>query len=458
MNLDQHPPADPPSHPPADPPTNPQTRLDQAILNLEQAQTEVDRLCTIIERAAVALTAAREVRKSAQIELDQVSKEFSLANGGDVTSVEVSEELTRDRNSMDEVGRDLVPIGRAKSMDPEEDNVGYGRVYSEERSVGSRSSSGSRSSDESGSDASESLGGASSRYSSEGEYDDVASEEDYVSEKEGSKDHDESAEEIQSQPNDFDMSNEALDQIRYRLQVAKIDPISAQGTQLLDELLVRFQNTKETITIDLVNRYIDELLLVEKKEGSEQGGQDKDENRPVSSKDKNIDGGDAKYAKEQQQTTTATPSSNTNNPKRIRINRGGKVLGWYEGSLDSRGYARSGKGSMYYDAGHECHGNWKNDEMIGRGVYIWADGHRYDGEWENGKRHGLGRFIRPDGVVLYGRYEKGHHRGEGVRWSADRKEAQSMVDGVPKKSVSLAIAEFMALKLGFEDVPPPPGL
>jgi hypothetical protein len=149
------------------------------------------------------------------------------------------------------------------------------------------------------------------------------------------------------------------------------------------------------------------------------------------------------------------PQSPSQYPK-IRISRGGKVLGWYQGQLDERGYAREGVGSMYYDAGHECHGTWKNDEMIGRGIYKWSDGHLYDGEWSNGKRHGLGRFIRPDGVVLYGRYEKGHHRGEGVRWSADRKEAQLMVDGVPKKTVSLAIAEFLALKLGFEDVPPPP--
>ena len=389
----------------------------------------------------------------AQIELDQVSKELNLGDGDVTAAVDVSEELTRDRDIMDGVGRDLVSIGKAKSMDPEEDNVEYGRAYNEESE---ESGASSQSSSESGLDATESYGAASSRYSSEGEYEDVPSEEDYAPEKEDSTNQEELMEEMQSQSNDFDMNNEALDQIRYRLQVAKIDPISAQGTQLLDELLVRFQNTKETITIDLVNRYIDELLLDKKKEDPNRD--DKDEN-PVSSKGKTIDGEMVQGAQDEQHASTTTAqSSTTNNPKRIRINRGGKVLGWYEGSLDSRGYARSGKGSMYYDAGHECHGNWKNDEMIGRGVYIWADGHRYDGEWENGKRHGLGRFIRPDGVVLYGRYEKGHHRGEGVRWSADRKEAQSMVDGVPKKSVSLAIAEFMALKLGFEDVPPPPSL
>ena len=80
----------------------------------------------------------------------------------------------------------------------------------------------------------------------------------------------------------------------------------------------------------------------------------------------------------------------------------------------------------------------------------------YDGEWLNGKRHGLGRFVRPDKVVLYGRYEKGHHKGEGARWSADRKVAQVIVDGVPKKTVSLAKAKEIVTNLGFDDVLPPP--
>jgi hypothetical protein len=329
---------------------------------------------------------------------------------------------------MDSVGRDLDMNGsvdRMRSQDPEEDQQEYDEVYSDEESE-ERSSEGSES-------------GRSSRYSSESDRDDEEEEDDASVEKK---------EENTRDPNDFDMGNEALDQIRYRLQIAKIDPISAVGTKILDDLLVRFQKTEEPITVDLVNRFIDELLSVEKK-------CDPPVEAAVDATDESDYVSFSKLKEDEDDTTEKAPN-NKEQSKRIRINRGGKVLGWYEGDLDSRGYAREGKGSMYYDAGHECHGTWKNDEMIGRGTYIWADGHKYDGEWENGKRHGLGRFIRPDGVVLYGRYEKGHHRGEGVRWSADRKEAQSIVDGVPKKTVSLAIAQFMALKLGFDDVPPPP--
>jgi hypothetical protein len=384
-------------------PSTAQVRIDTAIRVYERAEAEVDRLCGIIERAAEALKQAREEKRLAQIELDEASK--SVSNGG-VANYKTRGLATADelRNSsskmsqMDNVGRDILPNRSGSQRDYSEDEAEYNEVYSDDEESSSESDSSSQSSDEEAAPASN------------------------------------------EDPNDFDMGNEALDQIRYRLQTAKIDPVSTEGTKLLDELLVRFQRTDEPIDVNLVNRFIDELLNVKI-----------DNNSPMSS-------GNSEYESFSKVKDVSSPAQAQKPGKypRIRINRGGKVLGWYEGQLDSRGYAREGVGSMYYDAGHECHGVWQNDEMIGRGTYKWSDGHQYDGEWEGGKRHGLGRFIRPDGVILYGRYEKGHHRGEGVRWSADRKEAQLMVDGVPKKSVSLAIAQFLALKLGFEDVPPPP--
>jgi hypothetical protein len=226
----------------------------------------------------------------------------------------------------------------------------------------------------------------------------------------------------------FDMGDEALNQVRYRLETAKIDPNSPLGTKLLDELLIRLQDAEvENIDESLVNEFIDELLFHsnENAEGS---------------------------------SSSTMPPPNPEHPDHavIRIYRGGKVLGWYRGQLDERGYARRGNGSMYYDAGHECHGTWEDDEMVGRGTYKWHDGHVYDGDWSNGKRHGLGRFNRPDNVILYGRYVNGHHKGEGVRWSVDRMEAQLVVDGVPMKSVSLTRAMEIATNLGFVDALPPP--
>ena len=223
----------------------------------------------------------------------------------------------------------------------------------------------------------------------------------------------------------FDMGDEALEQVRYRLESAKIIPNSPLGTKILDKLLIQLQNADvEVIDVEVVNEFIDKLLFNTEED-------------------------------------VGRPSPLIHDPKNpelpiLQIYRGGVILGWYQGQLDDRGYVREGKGSMYYDAGHECHGTWKNDEMIGRGIYKWSDGHIYDGDWSNGKRHGLGRFNRPDNVILFGRYVNGHHKGEGVRWSADRIEAQLVVDGMPKKTITLSKAKEIAVNLGFVDTLPPP--
>mmetsp|Transcript_15800 Transcript_15800/g.34200 ORF Transcript_15800/g.34200 Transcript_15800/m.34200 type:complete len:388 (-) Transcript_15800:144-1307(-) len=379
-----------------------QTRLDHAILAHEQAEAEVERLCDILERAADALNQARQTKRSAQKELDLAAKAARASSlhhrasvGGQQTAVATlrtqATSATAASTQPPYSGR-VDPGGRAPAAAANGNNFGQG--YRREEAEHYAEDDRSESSDD-------------EEYSDSEESDEEDDEED-----------------------GFDMGNEALEQVRYRLETAKIDANSPEGTKLLDELLIRLQNSKEeVIDAQLVNEFIDGLLC-ETDEQTSGTAEQKDAKPPPQ------------------------------NPKhsqypRVRISRGGKVLGWYQGQLDERGYARQGSGSMYYDGGHECHGTFQNDEMIGRGIYQWSDGHVYDGEWLNGKRHGLGRFIRPDNVVLYGRYEKGHHKGNGVRWSADRRESQLVVDGVPKKTVSLAKAKEIATNLGFDDVLPP---
>lgn len=346
----------------------------------------MDRLCDIIERASEALRNARHIKREAQRELDEAAKAANAASSP----------------------RDRRPNGAAAAAPRDRQDQAH-----------------------------EEADEARSEYSEEGS--DEEDDEDYSESDESGEESEEYDEE--EEEDGFDMGNEALEQVRYRLETAKIDPNSPQGTKLLDELLVRLQETNEQhISADLVNDFIDELLF---------------EHDPLAFDDEDADGTAAERATGESKPPPPQNPKHAQHP-RIRISRGGKVLGWYQGQLDERGYAREGSGSMYYDAGHECHGTWKDDEMVGRGMYQWSDGHAYDGEWLGGKRHGLGRFVRPDGVVLYGRYERGHHRGEGVRWSADRREAQLVVDGVPKKTVSLARAKEIATNLGFDDVLPPP--
>ncbi|KAL7527246.1 hypothetical protein ACHAXR_001862 [Thalassiosira sp. AJA248-18] len=381
-----------------------QNRLNNAILAHEHAEVEVERLCDILERAADALNKARQTKRAAQKELDEAAK---AANAEAAMGKQQQQQQAEGRSAA------AGPLANRRYL-VGEDQGGARHHVSNTAGQGYRQEE-------------------AEQYEDEAEYSEEGSEE-YSSEESEEEEDDEDEEE-----DGFDMGNDALEQVRYRLEIAKINPNSPEGTKLLDELLIRLQNAKDSvIDADTVNEYIDELLF----ETEEQATL------------KISNGAAASAAAQNDSKLPQNPKRHQQHP-RIRISRGGKVLGWYQGQLDTRGYAREGSGSMYYDAGHECHGTWQNDEMIGRGIYQWSDGHVYDGDWLNGKRHGLGRFIRPDNVVLYGRYEKGHHKGEGVRWSADRKNAQVVVDGVPKKTVGLAKAKEIVANLGFDDALPP---
>lgn len=411
-----------------------QSRLDNAILSHEHAEAEVERLCDILERAAGALRLARQTKRAAQQELDEAAQSAKAS----AASAAPPSPRVGARHVPTAAAGSKTTIARAPSNSSSNGHNGHARQQQQQQ-VSPGGNNGARMNQRQ-------FSGAANPAVKRHEYveehtKESAQSEEYSDEEYSSEEEEESGdeEEDSEEEDGFDMGNEALEQIRYRLETAKIDPNSPRGTKLLDELLLRLQTSNEQVAIDaeMVNEYIDELLFESEDAEDAVAGVQHNDNK--------------------QQPSPPPPPQNPNHQQypRIRISRGGKVLGWYQGQLDDRGYAREGQGSMYYDAGHECHGTWQNDEMIGRGIYQWSDGHVYDGEWLNGKRHGLGRFIRPDNVVLYGRYDKGHHKGSGVRWSADRKEAQVVVDGLPKKSVSLSKAKDVVTNLGFDDVLPP---
>jgi hypothetical protein len=177
----------------------------------------------------------------------------------------------------------------------------------------------------------------------------------------GSEQQDEEERNESEDDDQIDIADEALEQIRYRLKVARIDPSSPQGATLLDALLIRLKNTDDTISEELIDELMDDLL-----NDNEEGSCEEVESKKEDEDDESCDD-ESQYDECPKQKQT-----------RIKISRGGKVLGWYEGGLDDRGYAREGEGTMYYNAGHICSGYWQDDEMVGRGVYKWKDGHIYD--------------------------------------------------------------------------------
>merc|ERR1711884_821109 len=71
-------------------------------------------------------------------------------------------------------------------------------------------------------------------------------------------------------------------------------------------------------------------------------------------------------------------------------------------------------------SGNVYDGEWKDDNMNGRGKKTWASGHVYVGEWKNDKCHGHGKKTWVDGkytwvsgTVYVGDYKNDKKHGNG---------------------------------------------
>ena len=59
-------------------------------------------------------------------------------------------------------------------------------------------------------------------------------------------------------------------------------------------------------------------------------------------------------------------------------------------------------------------GDFKDDEMTGRGVYRLANGDVYEGGFLKGEMHGLGQYKYESGSSYYGEWSKSDKKGFGV--------------------------------------------
>ena len=51
------------------------------------------------------------------------------------------------------------------------------------------------------------------------------------------------------------------------------------------------------------------------------------------------------------------------------------------------------------------------------GTYIWSDGRRYEGQWKENQMHGKGSFTWPEGKTYIGEYYKDERHGPGmIKW------------------------------------------
>lgn len=76
--------------------------------------------------------------------------------------------------------------------------------------------------------------------------------------------------------------------------------------------------------------------------------------------------------------------------------------------------------------GRKYQGQWKNNNLHGRGVFSFADGRKYCGEYVDNKKHGYGTFNWPDGREYAGQWSYGAPHGMGVYTDAHRVKKSGM--------------------------------
>lgn len=109
---------------------------------------------------------------------------------------------------------------------------------------------------------------------------------------------------------------------------------------------------------------------------------------------------------------------------------------------------RQGQGKCYFANGDMYVGDWKNDTIHGFGRYYYNNGHSFEGMFRNGQRNGRGKYQLTDGKVEIYRYVNDCRKGDGVRWSSDRKKAWRMNGGKAIKRVSMEEAAQIANRCG----------
>ena len=106
-----------------------------------------------------------------------------------------------------------------------------------------------------------------------------------------------------------------------------------------------------------------------------------------------------------------------------RLPNGDCYIGQY------RAGAKEGYGTYLYADGNIFAGQWKDGQPDGRGTYLWGHSNVLEGAWEAGKKEGPITVQYDDGCAYVGTCCDDKNIGEGIRWSADRKEATRMLDG-----------------------------
>jgi hypothetical protein len=81
---------------------------------------------------------------------------------------------------------------------------------------------------------------------------------------------------------------------------------------------------------------------------------------------------------------------------------------------------RHGRGKLSFLDGSFYRGEFRDDQMWGKGIYVDAtDGTQYDGEWYKNMRQGFGTLIDGLGTIYHGEFWANMKHGPGQQHNLD---------------------------------------
>ena len=100
----------------------------------------------------------------------------------------------------------------------------------------------------------------------------------------------------------------------------------------------------------------------------------------------------------------------------------------YEGDFKDNNI--TGKGIYIWENGHIFKGNFLNGKMHGFGQYNWPKGGYYIGNYVNGLKEGYGEFHWPNNKVFKGNFKNGKPNGTGILIQDNKEKNVFFKDGV----------------------------
>ena len=94
----------------------------------------------------------------------------------------------------------------------------------------------------------------------------------------------------------------------------------------------------------------------------------------------------------------------------------------------------NGKGKLeFVKEGHYYEGDFKDNEICGKGTFTWSNGDIYEGEMNNGKMNGEGKYTYSNGQIYEGSYKNGVKEGFGkLIYSNNKRYEGEFKNGKPQ--------------------------